>query len=154
MKLFAQETVSSLKPGDVLGLVGELGAGKTTFVQHLAKALGVKSRVNSPTFLVMRVYKTEEPKNGRTKERDRSSQQKSRIYTLEPRTLTLVHIDAYRLKDSRDLETLGATEYIGAPNTITVIEWADRVKSALPKHTRWIHLFHGEKQGERVVVLK
>ncbi len=147
MELFAREIASSLKPGDVVGLVGDLGAGKTTFVQYLAKVLGVKGRVNSPTFLVLRIYST----NAVNKDPNTTNKRKPASSKLQTTSLCLVHIDAYRLKDPRELEVFGAMEYIGAPGTVTVIEWADRVKSVLPKHTQWIHFIHGEEEGERMV---
>ena len=139
---FAQKIARSTKPGDVIGLVGELGAGKTTFVQCLAKALGVTARVNSPTFLVMRVY-------GAVSDKLSAIEQKN--LRLKAYSLKLVHIDAYRLKSGQDLEAMGALEYIGAPDTITVIEWADRVKKILPKKTRWIEFEHGKKPTERII---
>ena len=145
MKLFAQDVATTLKPGDVVGLVGELGAGKTTFVQYLAKALGVTARVNSPTFLVMKVYPVV---------RRKQSDVSRKNLPLTSYDLRLVHIDAYRLKSGEELEALGATEYIGAPDTVAVIEWADRVKKILPNKTIWIHFEHGGTEGERTITIR
>ena len=143
--MFAKEIAESVKSGDVIGLVGELGAGKTTFVQFFAKALGVTARVNSPTFLVMRVYPVVRRKQSAVRQKN---------LRLTSYDLRLVHIDAYRLRSGEELEALGATEYIGAPGTITVIEWADRVKKILPKKTQWIYFEHGENEEERVITIK
>ncbi len=137
LNIFAQEFSAQLKSGDVVGLVGDLGAGKTTFVQYLAKALGVHHRVNSPTFLVMRLY------DCRLQKKSSSNNRRSIV--------TLVHIDAYRLKAPQELEALGAMDYIGAPHTITVIEWADRVRAILPQNTQWITFEHGKSESQRLI---
>jgi tRNA threonylcarbamoyladenosine biosynthesis protein TsaE len=111
---FAKNFVKTLKGGEVIGLIGDLGAGKTAFTQGLAKGLGIKNKVNSPTFVIMKLYP---------------------IKNLKLKIKNLLHIDAYRLKSASDLETIGALEYFGKPDTIVVIEWADRVKKILPPKT-------------------
>src|SRR5688500_4869244 len=102
---FATKYAASLKGGEVIGLVGDLGAGKTTFVQLLAGALGVKKAVKSPTFILMQVLETAK-------------------HTGAHR---LRHVDAYRLKDWDELVAIGFEDYAGEPNTVTIVEWADRV---------------------------
>ena len=94
----------------VVALEGELGAGKTTFVQGMAKALKIKARVKSPTFSLMKSYKL-----------------KTESYKL------LFHIDCYRLRDHKDLELLGITDILNNPENLVLIEWADRVKKIIPK---------------------
>src|SRR3989344_2390081 len=101
----------------VLGLEGELGAGKTTFVKGFAKALGVKSKISSPTFVLMKAYRL-----------------KLKAYN------NLCHIDAYRLKDHKDLARLGTREIFGSTENIVLIEWSDRVKKILPKNYMKIHI--------------
>ncbi len=103
----------------VIGLEGELGAGKTTFVKGFAKGLGVKNKISSPTFVLMKNYKL-----------------KTTNYKL------LYHIDAYRLKDHKDLNQLGAKEILNSPENIVLIEWSDRVKKILPKNYLKIHIDH------------
>ena len=110
-------TEASAQEGVVIGLVGNLGAGKTTFVQFLARALGVKENVNSPTFNIIKIYKV---KGQRLKVK------------------CFVHIDAYRLNSPEELTALGVEEYFNDPHTVTVIEWADRARDILPKDTRVI----------------
>ncbi len=105
----------------VLGLVGDLGAGKTTFIKGLVKGLGVRGRITSPTFLIMRKF------HGG----------KRNIY----------HIDAYRVGRG-DLLKLGFKEALKSPNII-VVEWADKVKGILPPGTIWIKLEHGKHENER-----
>lgn len=107
---FADDFAKKLKGGEVLCLIGDLGAGKTAFTKGLAKGLGVKNIITSPTFVLMKVYGTE--KNKKIK--------------------TLSHIDAYRLESGQSLEEIGATEYFEDKNAVTVIEWADRVKDIWP----------------------
>jgi tRNA threonylcarbamoyladenosine biosynthesis protein TsaE len=108
------KTAQSLKGGEVIGLVGNLGAGKTIFTKGIAKGLGIKGVVNSPTFVIMKVYKV-----------------KSQLSKVN----CLIHIDAYRLKSANDLIAIGAEEYFGKPDSIVIIEWADKIKKTLPKNT-------------------
>lgn len=119
MDRFAIGIAKKLRGGEVLALSGTLGAGKTTFTQFLGKALGIKSRITSPTFTLMQVHRL------------RNAKRVTRITGF-------VHIDAYRLRGAKSLIAIGALDYIGEPNTVTVIEWAERVKGVLPKKTIYI----------------
>lgn len=92
-----------LRPGDVVSLAGELGAGKTCLVQGVAAALHVEGRVTSPTFVLVRAY------TGR---------------------LRLVHVDVYRLDNVQDVLDLG--DEVFAPDVVTFVEWGDAVASVLP----------------------
>lgn len=95
-----------LEPGDVIELVGDLGAGKTHFVQGIVAGLGVSSEVaNSPTFVLIQEY------TGR---------------------LSVCHVDAYRLRDSDEFVELGADELLGS-EAVCLIEWGDRVADVLPR---------------------
>ena len=115
---FAKKFSKNLTGGLTIGLIGNLGAGKTIFTKGLAAGLGIKKNITSPTFILMRVY----------------SVKRHRIIK------TLVHIDAYRIKSTRDLMAIGADEYFNRPDTITVIEWADRIKPILPKKTKFVKI--------------
>src|SRR3989338_3529631 len=88
----------------VLGLHGDLGAGKTTFVQMLADQLGVQESVTSPTFVIMKKYQTK-----------------------DQRFSTLVHIDAYRLESAEELEVLDFSSELSDEKNIICIEWAEKV---------------------------
>jgi tRNA threonylcarbamoyladenosine biosynthesis protein TsaE len=100
-----------LKGGEVICLYGELGSGKTTFVQDLAIALKVPDRINSPTFNILKVYAI------------KSSKEKiRRIY----------HVDCYRLEDQADILKLGFKEWIADQEGVVMIEWADKIKNILP----------------------
>lgn len=112
-KLFADR----LSGGEVLCLVGDLGAGKTAFTKGLAAGLGIDNIITSPTFVLMKVYESLRRKN---------------IKTLKQK-LNLAHIDAYRLSDGEQLLAIGAEDYLSDLDCVTVIEWADRVKDIWPK---------------------
>jgi len=116
-KKLAIKLAGQFRGGEVIGLIGKLGAGKTTFTQFLAAALGVKQKVNSPTFNIVKVYK---------------------IINHKSKIKNLIHIDAYRLRSPKELIALGVEEYFNDKNTVTIIEWADKVKSILPRKTRWL----------------
>ncbi|PGR96452.1 tRNA (adenosine(37)-N6)-threonylcarbamoyltransferase complex ATPase subunit type 1 TsaE [Bacillus pseudomycoides] len=107
---------------DVLVLEGDLGAGKTTFTKGLAKGLGVKRVVNSPTFNIIKEYK------GR---------------------LPLYHMDVYRLAESE--EDLGFDEYFYGEG-ITVVEWAHLIESFLPNEKLKISLFHTSDDTRKIVL--
>jgi tRNA threonylcarbamoyladenosine biosynthesis protein TsaE len=108
MREFARKFAGSLRGGEIIGLVGDLGAGKTTFVQMLADGLGVKEPVKSPTFILMQVFPTSAAAAKRGAAR-------------------ICHVDAYRLKDWKELAAIGFEEYAGDHGTVTLVEWADRV---------------------------
>lgn len=107
----AKEFLKTLKAGDVIALSGNLGAGKTTFVQMIATELGIKDHITSPTYVFLRTYDL--PKKKRSIE-------------------TLVHIDAYRLTTGQELIDVGAEEFVSAKNTITFIEWPENVPEIIP----------------------
>ncbi len=93
----------------VVGLYGDLGAGKTTFTQAAAKALGVTETLNSPTFLIQKRYMIQ-----------------------DSRFRNLIHIDAYRLKSSDELRKLRFEELLADPKNLILVEWADKVADLLP----------------------
>jgi tRNA threonylcarbamoyladenosine biosynthesis protein TsaE len=120
-QVLAIKLAKSLKGGEVIALVGDLGAGKTTLTQYLAKALGVKANVTSPTFVLMKVYPIQNPKSN---------------------IQNLVHVDCYRLDDPQELFYLGIEEYINAKDTVVIIEWADKIKKYIKsfKKVIWIKI--------------
>ncbi len=113
-----------LKPGAVLALHGELGSGKTCFVQGLARALGFERPVSSPTFTLVNEYETP--------------------------ACTLHHVDLYRISGSREALSLGLDEYLHGDG-ITAIEWAERAEELLPPHTIHIEFQTGHTQDERIL---
>lgn len=106
----AAQLARTLKGGEVIALYGELGAGKTTFVKGLARALGVTDVVTSPTFVLMNEYRAHSKKISR-----------------------LVHIDCYRLDRPGQLTEIGGDEYFGEAHTVVAIEWPERANTVLPK---------------------
>lgn len=119
-----------LEGGDVVCLYGDLGFGKTTFVQGLAKGIGIKNRIISPTFVIARNYKMIKDKGLRIND--------------------FYHIDLYRTENGRDIEGLGIKEIINNENNIVVIEWAEKLGNFLPKKRIDIKFFY-EKNDTRKV---
>ncbi|MFA6514074.1 MAG: tRNA (adenosine(37)-N6)-threonylcarbamoyltransferase complex ATPase subunit type 1 TsaE [Patescibacteria group bacterium] len=118
--------------GEVFALSGDLGAGKTTFLQGLAKGLGVKIQVNSPTFNILKLYKTKA--GSKVKE--------------------FCHIDSYRLTSGKDLENLGIKEFLDSSITVTAIEWAEKVKKVLPKKIISISISHLTENKREIKIKK
>ncbi|MHB1316714.1 MAG: tRNA (adenosine(37)-N6)-threonylcarbamoyltransferase complex ATPase subunit type 1 TsaE [Minisyncoccota bacterium] len=129
-KAFAVDFVKTLSPQEnkatVLGLYGDLGAGKTSFTQGLASALGIIDTVVSPTFVI------------------------EKIYTLENQKFShLIHIDAYRIEKSEEMLHLGWEEIISNPDNLIVVEWPELITDIMPSHVQ-IKLAH-ITENERVV---
>ncbi len=139
----AKKIAAQLHGGETLALIGDLGSGKTTFVKALARALGVRKPVRSPTFVLMVPYTVPRARNQVTENR-------GNLVTGQ-RIRWLTHVDAYRVNNARDLEAIGIREYLDRTDTVTVIEWADRVKTLLPKNKITVHFTHGVKDGERTI---
>ena len=114
-----------LSSGSVVVLTGELGGGKTTFVKGLAKGLGVKGYVKSPSFTILHIYE-----GGR---------------------LPLYHIDLYRIADARELHNLGLEEYIYGSG-VSVIEWGERMGELLPEAAFRIEFFYEGEEKRRIEV--
>ncbi len=101
------------KPGKkafVIGLEGDLGGGKTTFLQGFAKGLGVKGKILSPTFVIVK-----------------------RFTIKDLRFKNFYHIDCYRIEGPKDILDLGFKKIISDPKHIVAIEWADKIRKILPK---------------------
>ncbi len=128
------EEVLKTKPGRralVIGLIGELGAGKTTFIRAFLHALGVKRKVMSPTFLLWRRFPLPRGRNFKN----------------------VFHLDVYRLEEPKELYQFGLNETVRKPENIIIVEWAERARSVLPQGTIWLHLEHGQKENERYLTL-
>lgn len=112
-----------LRPGDVVVLSGDLGAGKTVFAQGAAAALGVTERVVSPSFMIVREYEARIP---------------------------VVHIDVYRLGRHQELHDLGFEELVGG-DRVAFVEWGDAVGGVLPPDRLVVRLDPGATDEERIV---
>ena len=116
----------------VIALYGNLGAGKTTFVQFFARALGIKEKVLSPSFLIIKSFV---------------------LPNQAGRFRFLVHIDCYRLKSAKDLVALGLKDILKGKDNIVVIEWPGKIVRYLPKNTTRI-CFKVVAEKERKVVIR
>ncbi len=112
----------------ILALRGDLGTGKTTFSQGFLRGLGVRGRVSSPTFLLMKRFKL---KNGRFK--------------------NVYHIDCYRVKKSAELSSLGLKEVFENPENIVLVEWPERLGGNLPKKRVNLVFKHGKDEKVRTI---
>src|SRR3990172_11319218 len=142
------EFAQNLKGGDIVCLTGDLGSGKTTFVKGIAKGLGIKSRIISPTFVLIRQYKIIPKLEERHSEfilRQAQNGEQSRTISESVKMLNqvqhdkikkLYHIDLYRLDKESDIKALGLEELFNYKNSVIVIEWAEKLGNLLPKK-RW-----------------
>lgn len=120
----------------VVGLSGDLGAGKTSFTQGVAKAFFIDETVVSPTFVIMKKYNLTPQGLSLGKEFDAFTH--------------LIHIDAYRLEKSSELVHLGWQEIISDPKNLVLIEWSERVIDIIPAYYIKINFEH-VSQNERTV---
>jgi tRNA threonylcarbamoyladenosine biosynthesis protein TsaE len=114
----------------VLALEGTLGAGKTTFTQGLARAMGVREKIQSPTFVLLKMYDLPKAKNG---------------------FFRFLHLDLYRLNTIRDLKPLRLKELFHDEHALVVIEWPERARGAIPKRAHWISFKHGPGKARTVL---
>ena len=122
-KDFAFDLAKKLKGSDILAIYGNLGAGKTTFIQGLAAGLGYLGRVFSPTFVIIRPYKiTGTNRTTTTKQKN-------------PKIKTLYHVDLYRIEEETDLKTLGIEEFLNDKGAICAIEWPEKIEKYLSENT-------------------
>ena len=112
-KILAKEILKTAsKKALILGLIGELGGGKTTFLQGFAKGLGIKEKILSPSFVILKRFKIK-----------------------DLRFKNFYHIDCYRINKPKEILNLGLKEIISNPQNIVAIEWADKIKKILPKNS-------------------
>jgi len=115
----------------VITLHGDLGAGKTTFTQGFLRGLGVKSKITSPTFVIIKNYKL-------------------RITNYEK----VFHMDAYRIKSAKEILDLNWKEIISDSKNIILIEWPERISKILPKNKIQITFKYGKNENERYLTIK
>ncbi len=122
-KKFATDVAQTLKKGDVIALVGDLGTGKTTLSKYIAEALGITETITSPTFTIVQEYHS-----GR---------------------LPLYHFDVYRVDDIEEMYRIGYEEYFYGEG-VCIVEWADIVEEIIPEYAKVIFIEYGEDEGERL----
>jgi len=127
---FARSHLARLKC-PLIALYGDLGTGKTTFVQGLAKGFGITRRIISPTFVVVRGH---------------------RIRNKESRIKNFYHIDLYRIENEKDIKGLGLEEIINNPQNIVAIEWAEKMEGLLSSK-RWGVRFEYLSENKRRIVI-
>ena len=126
------------KQAVIIGLIGDLGGGKTTFLKGFARGLGVKDKILSPTFVIMRSFKI--PRRRINSLRGRHDLRFKNFY----------HIDCYRIKKPKEILELGFKEIIANPQNIVCIEWADRIKKLLPKNSLILKFFFIDKNKRKI----
>jgi tRNA threonylcarbamoyladenosine biosynthesis protein TsaE len=127
-RVFVKTLKASRTHATVMGFIGELGAGKTAFTQGIARALGIKHRMLSPTFLIERKYQI------RNSNFD-----------------TLYHFDWYRLHKKRELDSTTFFRILKNPKALVIVEWADQIREALPKNTLLLYFHHGKTAHIRTI---
>ena len=118
-QVIAKEIADTLKGGEFIAMYGDLGAGKTAFVQGLAKALGITNHVTSPTFTIVNEYE------GR---------------------LPLYHFDVYRIADPDEMYEIGYDDYIDSDG-VCVVEWAELIEELLPDRYYKLTILKDEDKG-------
>lgn len=119
---------SSLPQAVVIGLLGDLGSGKTTFSKGFAKGLEVKEKILSPTFVILKRFKIAKCKHK-----------------------NFYHLDCYRIEKEKEILDLGFKEIISNSQNIVCIEWADKIKNILPTDTLFLHFEMIDKNTRKII---
>lgn len=127
---------SKLEPkGDkatIVGLYGELGSGKTTFMKYLAESFGIKETIQSPTFVIEKIYELP-----------------ALSFKLQASIFShLIHIDAYRIEKEEEMINLGWNEIVSDPKNLICIEWPERIAHIIPEHIKifFEHISENERK--------
>ncbi len=153
-----------LRGKEIICLTGELGSGKTTFAQGILKGLGVGGPYTSPTFIVMKQYKifgksqslarqgSTFSLSGKLSNSSRSNLSRNSLPAgrqAQGRTLGIYHIDAYRV-GPKDILDLGWEEIVSEKNNVVIVEWAEKIRTIVPKRAIWIELKHLEDDKRKI----
>lgn len=140
------EEVLKTRPGRtarVIGLAGELGGGKTTFLQGFAKGLGIREKVLSPTFILIKKFQIRERRFQKP-----SKKSGGRI----PETKTFFHIDCYRIQKPKEILDLGFKKITSDPKNIVAVEWADKIKKIMPQETVWLKFEFVDRKTRKIMI--
>ena len=128
MDKLASKVAKSLENGGVLGLIGNLGTGKTTFTKSICKCFGITENVKSPTFTYVIEY----------------TSGKRPVY----------HFDVYRIMNPGEVYQTGFEDYIGEEGSIVIVEWADNIIDEMPKNTVYVEIEHNDEDTRRISIYK
>jgi tRNA threonylcarbamoyladenosine biosynthesis protein TsaE len=128
--LTGKEFAETILPGEIIGLKGNLGSGKTQFVKGVGEYFQVKDVINSPTFLIVNQYQGIDPKS--------------------KKEITINHFDLYRLQFKEELETIGFTDYISG-KSVCIIEWCELAEEFLSDGFREVNFDFGNTEKERIL---
>lgn len=124
----AQSLAKKLENGGCVGLIGDLGAGKTTFTKKICECFGVTENVKSPTFTYVIEYES-----GRKK---------------------ISHFDVYRISNPEEIYEIGFEDFIGDEESVVIVEWADKILSEMPQDTIFIEINHHSENMRKISVYK
>ncbi|HAQ61876.1 TPA: tRNA (adenosine(37)-N6)-threonylcarbamoyltransferase complex ATPase subunit type 1 TsaE [Candidatus Delongbacteria bacterium] len=116
-----------VKEGDIICFFGDVGAGKTVFTRGLCRGLGFEGYVNSPSYIVMNIYKTD--------------------------AISIYHYDLYRIGSTAELNEIGFYEFAGQDKSITIVEWAEMLNGELPEKRVEIHI-KSENETKRKIIIE
>lgn len=120
----------------IIGLEGDLGSGKTTFLQGLAAGLGIKEKILSPTFVILKKFNMGKLKGQRLKAQIR----------------WFYHVDCYRIKKTKEILELGFEEIISNHVNIIAIEWAEKIRKIIPKEAIWVKFEFIDKTNRKIML--
>ncbi len=154
----SRTSFTSFKEALVISLEGDLGAGKTTFTQGFAKGLGIKEKIQSPTFVIMRIHEItplnppyfKGEKKNKTLPPYEGGRVRDRGYM---RYSNFIHVYAYRLK-SKDFAVLNWKEFIKNPQNIILVEWGNKIKNILPKNSIRVIFSHVDNNKRLIKVVE
>ncbi|RRD39177.1 tRNA (adenosine(37)-N6)-threonylcarbamoyltransferase complex ATPase subunit type 1 TsaE [Leptotrichia sp. OH3620_COT-345] len=124
----AKKTAEILQNGGCLGLIGDLGVGKTTFTKKICSCYGIKENIKSPTFTYVMEYISE--------------------------NIKIYHFDVYRIMNPEEIYEIGFEDYIGEENAVVIVEWADNILDEMPEDTLYIEIEHNNEMTRKVSVYK
>lgn len=122
----AVKMARKLRKGGCLGLIGDLGAGKTTFTKKICKEYNINENIKSPTFTYVIEYQSGD--------------------------VTVYHFDAYRIINSEEIYEIGFEDYIGEENSVVIVEWANNIIDEMPEDTIYVEINHNGENTREVSV--